>query len=214
MEIVNNSVTRLRNKAVTEYPKLVEFLKHNRVGNLAFVGDDGRPNQLPIAYGLVDEKVLLHGSTAAGGLRLVADGRAVSFGVSRTEGLVLARSAFESSMHYSSAVLFGNFKVIADNAEKDLKLQAITEFLFPGRGAELRSNTKKELAATLVLELELTSWSFKVSDGWPEDGESDLELDIWAGVVPIETKFADPIAAPDLRAGLQSPPSYISKWRP
>jgi nitroimidazol reductase NimA-like FMN-containing flavoprotein (pyridoxamine 5'-phosphate oxidase superfamily) len=213
MSIPNSKLNRLKNKAVEDFAELEAFLQANRVGTLAFVGDDGFPYQIPIAYAYAEKNIYLHGSTAAGALRQLADGRNVSFGVHRTNALVLARSAFESSMHYESAVLFGNCSVVAE-AEKIEKLEFVTEFLFPERMSELRKSTPKELAATLLLQLPIANWSFKVSNGWPEDPESDLAAPVWAGVVPIESRYGTPLPAPDLLPELRTPPVYISKWQP
>lgn len=213
MSIPNSKLNRLKNKAVENFAELEDFLKANRVGTLAFVGDDGFPYQIPIAYAYAEKAIYLHGSTAAGALRQITDGRNVSFGIHRTNALVLARSAFESSMHYESAVIFGNCVLMADG-DKNEKLEFVTEFLFPGRLHELRKSTSKELAATLLLKLPIANWSFKVSDGWPEDPESDLAEPVWAGVIPIESRYGTPLPAPDLLPELITPPTYISKWLP
>ena len=83
----------------------------------------------------------------------------------------------------------------------------ITERLIPGRSAEIRRPRKQELAATLVLSLPITQWSLKISDGWPEDPDDDVAGEAWAGVVPQRTSYGAPLPAPDLRAGIDVPPS-------
>jgi uncharacterized protein len=118
---------------------------------------------------------------------------------------VVARSAFESSIRYRSAVLFGHCTPVRDDKERFLDL--ITETLIPGRSAEVRRPTKAELAATLVLGLPIDDWSLKISAGWPEDEESDVAGPAWAGVVPVHEAYAEPLAAPDLRDGIEVPPS-------
>ncbi len=206
-------LNRLRHKGVTDIDARDEFLKSNQVGTLAFVGDDGFPYQVPIAFGYPNSELYIHGSSAAGGLRQVADGRPVSFGVFRQTGLVLARSAFESSMHYTSFVGFGTCKQIDEARKKDEVLTQLTEYLFPGRSAELRPNTKKELAATLLLRINIEHWSLKTSAGMPDDLPEDLQAPVWAGVVPIQTSLGTPIAAPDLLAEYAQPPAYLKDWK-
>jgi hypothetical protein len=105
-------------------------------------------------------------------------------------------------MHYRSAVLFGRCEAIVAEPAKRAALDVLTETLLPGRTAEVREPTTKELAATLVLRLPICEWSLKVSAGWPDDSESDLAGDAWAGVVPIETSYGVPSPAPDLRDGI------------
>jgi hypothetical protein len=119
--------------------------------------------------------------------------------------VVVARSAFESSIHYRSAVVFGACRPVAGDKERFLDL--VTEALIPGRSSEIRRPITAELAATLVLELPLDDWSLKVSAGWPEDEADDVAGPAWAGVVPVRTGYGEPIPAPDLRAGIEVPPS-------
>ena len=88
----------------------------------------------------------------------------------------------------------------------------LTEALLPGRVAELRRPTAKELAATLVLSLPIETepmpnWSLKVGDGWPDDPADDVAGPAWAGVVPARIVYGEPRPAPDLRAGITVPAS-------
>ena len=96
--------------------------------------------------------------------------------------------------------------------DKDHALEVITEHLLPGRWTEARHPNKKELAATLVLALDLTEMSVKVSEGPPEDEEDDVSRPIWAGVVPIVETFGEPESAPDLVEPYPVP-DYVTAWR-
>jgi hypothetical protein len=138
--------------------------------------------------------------------RRLASGVEVCVTVTLLDGMVLARSAFESSMHYRSAMVFGRAAAVPDD-QKVAALRAMSEAWLPGRWDTLRPPTPKELAATMVLALPLDEWSVKVSDGPPEDAPEDLDAPVWAGVLPIVTSYGDPLPAPDLR-GTPEP------WRP
>jgi nitroimidazol reductase NimA-like FMN-containing flavoprotein (pyridoxamine 5'-phosphate oxidase superfamily) len=140
-------------------------------------------------------------------MRRLASGTPACLAVTAVDGVVVARSAFESSLHYRSAVLFGSCTVASDGADKERALDLITERLIPGRSAEIRRPRNAELAATLVLVLPIVEWSLKISDGWPEDPEGDIAGDAWAGVVPRLTSYGEPLPAPDLRDGIPVPPS-------
>ena len=120
----------------------------------------------------------------------------------------MARSGFESSFHYRSAVLFGSFSVVADDTKVEY-LQALLDTFIPGRSDELRASTAKELAATLVLRLPIgaDNWSLKIGNGWPEDGEDDVAAGGWAGVVPITTSHGQPLRAPDCGEDVAVPES-------
>ncbi len=151
--------------------------------------------------------MLAHGSTGSAWMRLLAAGAQASLAVTAVDGLVVARSAFESSMHYRSAVLFGTFSAVADLDDKSHALDIITEALLPGRVAEIRCPSAKELAATLVLALPISQWSLKVSVGWPEDPADDVEGPAWAGVVPLWNFAGRATQSPDLRSGIAVPAS-------
>ncbi|WP_246142099.1 pyridoxamine 5'-phosphate oxidase family protein [Lacisediminihabitans profunda] len=179
-----------------------------RVGHVAFVLD-GEPRVLPIAIVSTGDDILLHGSTGSRWLRLLATGTPVALSVTSLDAVVVARSAFESSMHYRSAVLFGGCRPVTDDA-KVHALDHITNAIIPGRVGEIRRHSPKELAATLVLRLEVEDWSLKVSDGWPEDGPDDVAGTAWAGVLPVATGFTTALAAPDLAEGIPLPPSVQS----
>ena len=175
------------------------------VGHFGFVVDS-LPVVMPIAVASDGDTLLLHGSTGSWWLRQLATGIPVSMAITAVDGLVVARSAFESSMHYRSGVLFG-FCSAVEGDEKIAALDLITEALIPGRTSEVRASLPKELAATLVLRMTVNEFSIKISDGWPEDPDIDCATDVWAGVVPLTAVRSAPIAAPDLRGGIAVPES-------
>ena len=153
---------------------------------------------LPIGFARIGDELVIHGSTGSPWLRELAGGALASVGVTTLDGIVVARSGFESSFHSRSAVLFGSFGAIPDAAKNDY-LQVLVDTFIPGRSAELRESTAKELAATLVLGLPIgpDNWSLKIADGWPEDEDDDVAAGGWAGVVPITTSYGAPLRAPD-----------------
>jgi hypothetical protein len=142
-------------------------------------------------------------------MRQLSDGAPTSLAVTAFDGLVVARSAFESSMHYRSAVLFGRCVTVSDPDEKSAALDHITDALIPGRVGEVRHPTNKELAATLVLALPITEWSLKISAAWPDDPMSDVDGPSWAGVLAARVVYGPAQPAPDLRAGIEVPDSVL-----
>ena len=172
------------------------------------VVDDGLPLVIPVAAAVAtdDASILLHGSTGSRWLRLIATGVPVSVAVTAVDGLVVARSAFESSMHDRSAVLFGRCTAVAEH-DKEKALDILTDALIPGRVSEVRRPRSKELAATLVLRLDVEDWTYKLSDGWPEDGADDVATDTWAGVLPLSRSYRRALPAPDLSATASLPES-------
>jgi uncharacterized protein len=196
-------VRRLPEKQRTDRAALNAVLDAGRVAHVAIV-DDGQPLAMPMAYVRDRDALLLHGSTASRLLRSLAAGTPTCATVTLLDGLVVARSAFESSMHYRSAMVLGRCEPVDD---VEAALRCLTDGLLPGRSAEVRRSTRKELAATLVVRLPIERWSVKVSDGDPEDPPGDVAGDAWAGVVPLRTVVDAPRPATDLRDGIEVPAS-------
>lgn len=196
---------RLPELASTDREALDRLLDDTLVGHFALVAEDGTPAVIPTAVIRDGDRVLCHGSTGSRWMRRLARGAPTALAVTSYDALVVARSAFESSIRYRSAVLFGSCTPVTDDKER--VLDVITERLLPGRVDEVRRPSKAELAATLVLALPIDDWSLRISDGWPEDGDDDVAGPAWAGVVPVVTTYGTPRAAPDLRDGIDVPPS-------
>jgi nitroimidazol reductase NimA-like FMN-containing flavoprotein (pyridoxamine 5'-phosphate oxidase superfamily) len=173
--------------------------------HVAFV-ENSQPVVLPIAIAYDRGSILLHGSTGSRWLRLIAGGTAVSLAVTALDGLVVARSAFESSMHYRSAVLFGSCAEVAPS-EQEQALDLLTDALIPNRVGEVRRPHSKELAATLVVRMTVAEWTYKLSDGWPDDPPEDVQSSTWAGVLPRTARYERADPAPDLRSDADLPAS-------
>ena len=175
-----------------------------RVGHMSFVVN-GEPHILPMAYGRDGDFLVFHASTGSHPFRMLAEGAPCCFAVTHIDGLVLARSANDSSMNYRSAVVYGVCEKVSDEAEKWRVLDLITDHLLPERRGALRPMTKKEVAATLVLRLPLTEFSVKARSGGPGDEGDDIHWPVWSGVMPISMQFGEPIPADNLDAGIEVP---------
>lgn len=181
-----------------------------RVGHIAFVIDGG-PRILPVAFGRDGDHLVFHASSGAQPFRMMAQGAPVAFSVTHVDGLVLARSANDSSMNYRSAVAYGVCEAVTDDDEKWRVLDVITDHLLPERRSSLRPMTKKEVAATIVLRLPITEFSVKSRKGGPGDEGDDIHWPVWSGVMPMRMVFGDPIPAENLDAGIDTP-DYLGTW--
>jgi hypothetical protein len=171
------------------------------------VSIDGTPVVLPTGYGRRRETLFLHGSSANSSL-LAADGAQVCVTVTHLDGIVCARSVFNHSMNYRSAVIFGSASLIIREQDRLDALRVITEHMLPGRWDAARPPSGKELAATAVLAVPLDEASVKVRTGPPVDDPEDLALDTWAGVLPAALTFGSP--QPDPAMNHQTPvPAHI-----
>jgi len=205
--VSRTSITRLSRKASSDRATLNLLLDTVHIGHFAIVADDGHPVVLPTAVVRDGDRVLAHGSTGSRWLRRLAAGAPACLAVTAFDALVVARSAFESSMRYRSAVLFGQCHAITEQEAKRRALDTITDALIPGRSTEVRASTAKELAAVQVLALPIAEWSLKVSAGWPDDPPGDVLGPAWAGVLPVVQRYDQPLIAPDLRDGVPLPAS-------
>lgn len=180
-------IRRLSEKAVTDRSMLDTILDEGLVAHVGIV-DDGQPFVIPVGYARRGDEVIVHGSSGSRLFRTLADGAIACLTVTVLDGLVYARSAFESSMNYRSAMVLGSARHLTDDDELDA-LRVLSNHLLPGRWEEARQPSKKELAATITVALPLTEWSVKVSEGGPDDDPSDLENEpwrgIWAGHIPL-----------------------------
>jgi len=145
---------------------------------------DGRPYVIPTLHARVGDTLYVHGSSASRMLRHAGSGAPVCVTVTLFDGLVLAKSVFNHSVNYRSAVVFGTATVV-EGDEKREALRALTQQLAPGRWDEARQPTEQELKATWILALPLSEASAKVRTGGPEDEPEDVDLPVWAGVVPV-----------------------------
>jgi len=179
--------------------------------HLGFV-HDGRPFVIPTIHARSGDLLYLQGSPASRMLRTLAGGVDVCVTVTLLDGLVLARSVYNHSMNYRSAVVLGRARAIEGRDEKLSALATIVEHMVPGRSRDARPPSDKELAATLVLALRLDEASAKIRQGPPTDFDADMDLPIWAGVVPLRLEAGVPETDAEVAPTVEVP-SYVSAYR-
>ncbi len=209
--MTRTEMTRLPEKGSADVSALHALLDEVTLVHVGLITDDG-PLVVPTACARLDDALIVHGSTGSGWMRKLASGAPACATVTAVDALVVARSAFESSYQYRSAVVFGSFRRLAGE-EMERALDAVVEALLPGRLGEVRPSTPKELAATMVLSLPLDEWSLRVSEDWPEDPEEDVAGPAWAGIVPVRTSYGGAVPAPDLHEGIPVPGSVAGLSR-
>jgi hypothetical protein len=194
---------RLSERGSTQRADLYTVLDAGLVCHLGVIVD-GSPVVLPTGYGRSGDTLYLHGSSANRAL-LAADGNQVCVTVTHLDGLVCARAIFHHSMNYRSAMIFGTGQLVRGDEQRLAALRVVAEHLVPGQWDYARPPTRKELAATTVLELPLAEASVKVRTGPPKDEPEDYGSGIWAGVLPVRLTFGAAEPDPALRAGVPVP---------
>ncbi|MBJ8344116.1 pyridoxamine 5'-phosphate oxidase family protein [Antrihabitans sp. YC2-6] len=198
-----STVRRLRDRARTDRSELFDVLDGSLVCHLAIVLG-GAPIVLPTGFGRVGNILYLHGSTGSMSMRAALE-QDVSISVTLLDGLVYARSVMHFSMNYRSAVIHGRCRKV-EGDEKIVGLRAIVEHLAPGSWDYAREPNKRELAATVVLAIDLTEASVKARTGGPGDDDADIERGgVWAGVLPLQQHWGDPVHSSDLERAYEVP---------
>jgi len=203
------TLRRLPERAHYDPETVHSILDEGFICHIGFVVD-GRPYSLPTGYARIGETLYLHGSTGSRlGLR---PGMDVCVTVTLLDGIVLARSAFHHSFQYRSVMVLGRTRLVTDSGEKDAALTALVEHFMPGRSADARPGSGRELAATAVLALPLEEVSAKVRTGDPKDDDEDYGLPVWAGILPLVLTPGEPV--PDSRLDPTiAMPSYVKDWK-
>jgi nitroimidazol reductase NimA-like FMN-containing flavoprotein (pyridoxamine 5'-phosphate oxidase superfamily) len=181
-----NKVRQLREKANYDKDKVQAILDSALVISAGFV-QDGQAVVVPMIFGREGETIYLHGARKARVIRLLEETRRVCLNATHVDGIVFARSAFNSSMNYRSVTVFGSARLVEDYDEKVRCMRVISEHIMPGRWDELREPLEKEVKMTGVIAVDIESASAKISAGMPDDEDEDYEIPIWAGVLPVES---------------------------
>jgi uncharacterized protein len=206
-----SSRTRVRREAHrANYDKatLHAILDDAWLCHIAFADDHG-VHCIPTACWREGEYLYIHGSNGSRMLKVAEAGSQVCVTITHLDGLVLARSAFNHSMNYRSAVIYGVFEAVSED-HKAAALDAFMEHIAPGRGNEARRGNPKELAATTVLRISLAEAASKIRTGGPNDDEADLDRPVWAGVLPMALQPLAP-QVEEAAAG-EAVPDYVSDW--
>jgi len=198
-------VRRLAKRAVYEEQAILDILDEALICHVGFV-DDEQPYVIPIIHGRIGATLYFHGSQSNRMLGALSDGIEMCATATIIDGLVLARSAFHHSMNYRSVVILGRATAVLDPDEKTRALEATMERLKPGRWADARPPTDKELEQTLMVSLPIEEASAKVRTGPPVDDEEDYDLPIWAGELPLSlTPTNGLVPDPRLISGVDVP---------
>lgn len=182
-----NKLRQLRDKGAYDRASVHAILDAGLHASAAFV-QDGQPVVVPMIYGRDGETIYLHGARKSRVVRLLEQTGQICINVTLIDGIVLARSAFNSSMNYRSVTVFGSARLVDDTEGKLHGMRVISEHLMPGRWDELREPLEREIKMTGVIAVDIESASAKISSGMPDDEDEDYAIPVWAGVLPIETR--------------------------
>jgi uncharacterized protein len=182
-----NKVRQLKEKARYQKDTVHQLLDSGLVAHVGFV-QDGAPVVVPMIYGREDEIVYLHGARKARVIRLLEQTERICLNVTMLDAIVLARSAFNSSMNYRSVTVFGKPRLLETDDEKLHAMKVISEHTMPGRWDELRAPHDREVKMTGVIAVDVETGSAKISAKMPDDDPEDYDIAVWAGILPLTTR--------------------------
>jgi hypothetical protein len=198
---------RLPDRGSKDFALACAIIDDARIGHVGFALD-GQPYVVPMAVARDGRNLLLHGSVASRLIKNLAGGLPCCVTVTHLDGLVLARSAFNSSMNYRSVMVFGTAKLLETREAKLKALEHLINRLYPGRWAALRAPHEKEIKATSVIAMPIAEASAKIRSGPPLDYDADMGEPVWAGVIPLALTPGAPMADPRLDAKIALPETF------
>jgi uncharacterized protein len=202
-----NKVLRLAKRAVYDAEEIYAIVDAAMICHVGYQ-IDGQPYAMPTLIARDGDTLLLHGSATSRTIVHAGAGHPVCVTVTHTDGIVLARSVFNHSINYRSAMLYGTGHAITDADEKLAAMYRFTEKLLPGRWDDVRPMTPQEFKATGIVAVPIDSASAKVRTGMPSDEPEDVDLPFWGGVIPLRQVMDDPL--PDSHVPAEMPvPEYL-----
>src|SRR5512141_1889517 len=205
-------VPRHPERGVHDLPTVHQVLDEALTCTVAWVDEEGRPRALPTIQARIGDMLYLHGSRAARARKTVAAGAELCVVATVIDELVLARTSPHHSMNYRSAVVYGRAREVTERDELYAAARAITRHVLPGREDDAAEPRDKDWRETLIVAMPIVEASAKVRTGPPKDDEPDLDIDVWAGTLPLRTVVGEPTPSPDLRPGIAAP-HYLREYR-
>lgn len=201
-------VRRIADNANYERATLHAIVDAAYLCHIAFSDEKGA-HCIPTACWREGEHLYVHGSNGGRLVKLLAQGAQICVTITHLDGLVLARTAFNHSMNYRSAMIYGVFEKVDGEADKRAAMVAFMDKIAPGRQAEVREGNDKEFDATTILRISLDEAACKVRSGGPKDDPEDLQLTAWAGVLPFVVQKGAPVRH---EACVTAAPGYVTAW--
>ncbi|MGH1542039.1 MAG: pyridoxamine 5'-phosphate oxidase family protein [Arenicella sp.] len=174
------------------------------IATVAIANENG-PFAMPMAIARIDDKVYLHGSRSSRLMKYLAGDNELCISITHLDGLVVARSGMHCSANYRSVIIHGRGVEVTDPDEHAELLYQMTYKIIPGSEGDFRKHLAKELKATTLVAIPLSESACKIRTGGPNDDKDDLGLPYWAGVIPIEQVYGEPIPSDDLPSGVVTP---------
>lgn len=171
----------------------------------------GQVMMIPTAYGRDGEYIYLHGSSKNFMMNSILDGQTFCIGVTHLDGIVLARTLFDTSANYRSVVLFGTAVLVEDEEERMHGLKVITDNIIKGRWEEVALGATNQLKATMVVKFKIDKASAKIRNEGPK-GDEEVKDEVWSGHIPLVQKALEPVTDKKFGIDLEMSESVKNYW--
>ena len=168
------------------------ILDEGFVCHIAFFSE-GDVYNLPMTYVRIADSIYVHASNKSRIYSTLSSGARACITVTLLDGIVLAKSVYNNSMNYRSAMILGSFVPVLENEEKMRAAEELTEKLTKGRWDDSRIPSSGELKVTGFLRMPISEFSSKIRSGPPIDNGEDLKLPYWTGIIPLKLQREAPI---------------------
>jgi hypothetical protein len=206
-----NKIVRGAPRAANDEQSIYNILDAGFLCHVAFQ-HNGQTMMIPTAYGRKDDALYLHGSTKNFMLNQIINCDSICVGVTHLDGIVLARSLFDTSANYRSVVLFGKAVLLSEHDDRMKGLKIITENIIKGRWDEVTVGSESQLKATMVVKFTIERASAKIREGGPK-GDEDILQEVWSGHIPISLRASEPVPDPKFGNNLEMTESIKSFWQ-
>ncbi len=206
-----NKIIRGANRAANDVESVFNILDAGFLCHIAFQ-HEGKTMMIPTAYGRKDDTLYIHGSSKNYMLNRIINGNTICIGVTHLDGIVLARTLFDTSANYRSAVLFGKAELITDYDERIEGLKIITENIIKGRWNEVSVGSESQLKATMVIKFRIEKASAKIREGGPK-GDEEITNEVWSGHIPLSLSASKPVLDSKYGIELEMTESIKNFWQ-
>ncbi len=179
-----SKVRRGRNRASYQREDVYTLIDDTKLGHMAFV-ENAEPVVIPMTFWRKGDHLYFHSLNKSRLMKLMVAGQTVCISFAEATEWVLAKSAFNTSANYRSAVLYCTGELVEDADEFDEVFKALFDQIEEGRWQQVRTPNLKERQATALIKLTIDEGAFKSRSGGPNDDAQDLDLPVASGTRAI-----------------------------
>ncbi|WMT50568.1 MAG: pyridoxamine 5'-phosphate oxidase family protein [Ferroplasma sp.] len=189
------NIHRHPERSVKDMETAYSIVDQSLLAYVAFT-HEGTVFNIPMAFVRIENYLYFHSSKQGRFYNVLKSGCNVCAEITIIDGIVLAKSAFNTSMRYRSVAVFNSMEEVSVHSEKLRISEALAEKMVPGRWKDCRHPSPEEISATGFLKLSMDVISVKVNTSGPNEKVGDKDLPYWSGIIKLHTVMdAEPVSS-------------------